>query len=120
MSCGPFVGQGGSGVVRIMTLLLLLLGFGSVAELVTLAVFVTVARAKLLTAYVEVIVADWFAPIDGMRHGNAVVQAPELETNVRPAGVGSLTTTFAALFGPALATTIVNVTFVPTLASPLT
>jgi hypothetical protein len=36
--------------------------------------------------------------------GKAVVQAPELETNVSPAGVGSLTTTACASAGPAFAT----------------
>src|SRR5437762_3539154 len=46
-------------------------------------------------------------------HGNAVVQAPLFETNVRPAGVGSVTTTFAALAGPLLSTSIVKFTKPP-------
>jgi hypothetical protein len=45
--------------------------------------------------------------------GNAVVQAPVFETNVRPAGVGSLTTTLPAEAGPLLTTVIVYVTFWP-------
>src|ERR1051326_990449 len=45
--------------------------------------------------------------------GNAVVQAPVLETNVRPEGVGSVTTTFAASLGPLLRTSIVKLTKSP-------
>ena len=40
-------------------------------------------------------------------HGNAVVQSPVLDTNTRPVGVPSLTTTFSASDGPALVTVIV-------------
>ena len=39
--------------------------------------------------------------------GKAVVQSPVFDTHVRPAGVGSLTTTPAASDGPVLVTVIV-------------
>ena len=53
------------------------------------------------TANVVVIVAELPFAIEGIVQGNGVVQAPLFETNVRPAGVGSLTITFAAADGPA-------------------
>ncbi len=34
------------------------------------------------------------------RHGNAVVQAPLIDANVRPAGAGSFTVTLSATEGP--------------------
>ena len=40
-------------------------------------------------------------------HGKAVVQSPAFATNVRPAGVASLTTTPTASDGPVLVTVIV-------------
>ena len=43
--------------------------------------------------------------------GNAVVHAPELDWNVVPAGVTSVTLTPVASDGPALDTTIVYTTF---------
>ncbi len=53
--------------------------------------------------------------------GKAVVQSPAVLTKVRPAGVGSLTTTFAALDGPALLTWIVYTSVAPgtTFAGPV-
>ena len=51
----------------------------------------------------------WEAPgaIAPSTHGNAVVQAPPLESKVRPLGVGSSTMTLVALDGPVFVTTIV-------------
>lgn len=43
--------------------------------------------------------------------GNDVVHAPLFETNVRLAGVGSLTVTPVAEDGPLLTTLMLNVTF---------
>ena len=40
-------------------------------------------------------------------HGKAVVQSPVFDTNTRPVGVASLTTTLAASEGPLLMTAIV-------------
>jgi len=40
--------------------------------------------------------------IEPSTHGNAVVQAPLVETKVRPAGVGSVTVTLSATDGPSL------------------
>ena len=40
-------------------------------------------------------------------HGKAVVQSPVFDTNTRPVGVASLTTTPAASDGPVLVTVIV-------------
>ena len=40
-------------------------------------------------------------------HGKAVMQAPVVDTNTRPVGVASLTTTPAASDGPVLVTMIV-------------
>src|SRR5262249_22307973 len=51
-------------------------------------------------------------------HGNAVVHAPVFEVNVSPVRVGSSTTTPAAVDGPTLLTTVVNVMSVPAVADP--
>src|SRR5260370_452441 len=53
-------------------------------------------------------------------HGKGVVQAPELETNVSPDGVGSVRITLAARAGPLLKTSITKSTRppVPALAGP--
>src|ERR1700694_4428483 len=56
---------------------------------------------------VEVIVADCPTFRMPRLHGKALVQAPEFETNVRPAGVVSATTTPFATSGPAFVTKIV-------------
>lgn len=45
--------------------------------------------------------------------GKAVVQSPMFETKFNPAGVGSLTTTFAAFDGPSFLTVIVYVALEP-------
>jgi len=42
-----------------------------------------------------------------MLHGNALVHAPVLETNVVPVGVASVTTTFGAATPPLFVTVIV-------------
>jgi hypothetical protein len=56
---------------------------------------------------VEVIVALWpFVRLPSAQ-GKAEVQAPELETNVKPEGVGSATETALAVDGPLFVTTIV-------------
>ena len=52
-------------------------------------------------------------------HGNAVAQAPLFDTKVRPDGVGSATTTPAALPGPLLVTVIVNWAVSPGVVLPL-
>src|SRR3989304_6281992 len=52
------------------------------------------------------------APLPGAQ-GNAPVQSPALDTNVRPAGVTSATETPAASLGPLLVTVIVYTTLVP-------
>src|SRR5262245_22415454 len=53
-------------------------------------------------------------------HGNGVVQAPALLTNVRPGGNASATTTAAASLGPAFLPSIGQVRAVPgvTVAGP--
>src|SRR6266545_2856477 len=66
----------------------------------TETVLLTVPEALAGTEYVDVIVAVAPAATLASVHGNAVVQAPLLETNVKPAGVASLTTTVVAFEGP--------------------
>ena len=68
--------------------------------------------------YVTVIVLLAPAASSAKLQGKAVVQSPVLETNVNPAGVGSLTIRLTALLGPSLLIVMVYETFVP--ASPLT
>jgi hypothetical protein len=46
-------------------------------------------------------------------HGNAVVQSTLFETNVNPAGVGSVTITLAASLEPLLVTAIVKTALCP-------
>src|SRR5262245_29296562 len=76
------------------------------------AVLVT-APSDTATVYDATIVREAPGAIAPTEHGNAVVQSPEVETNRSPAGVGSSTTTSAALEGPALETTIVYSTWSP-------
>ena len=86
----------------------LLVGFRSAVELLTVAVFEIVVPAKLAgTLYVDVIVTlcDGFSVPSA--HGYGPLHAPLFETKVRPAGVGSLTWTFAAGEGPRFETVIV-------------
>src|SRR5215475_15170325 len=49
-------------------------------------------------------------------HGYAVVQAPLLDMNTSPGGVGSVTTTLAAADGPKFFTTTVNPAVSPAVA----
>src|SRR4051794_31875010 len=96
---------GASEVVAVAVLLPL---FGSLAPEVTVAVFVVNVPAKFAgIENVALIVAICPAVIVPRLQGNAVVQAPVFETKVRPAGVGSLTTTLPADAGPLLTTVIV-------------
>src|SRR5206468_2581775 len=69
------------------------------------------------TANVVVMTACWPGARVPRLHGNAVVQAPALETNVRPAGAGSSTWTPVAVSGPRLATVRVAVMSVPAVAT---
>ena len=79
---------------------------GSGVEDVTVAVFDV--PCKLGGAVnVALMVTDWPLLSVPRLQGNAVVQPPEFETKANPAGVGSLTTTFAAGDGPLLVTVIV-------------
>src|SRR5262245_47901890 len=61
------------------------------------------------------------APTVPMAQGNAPVQAPVVDTNVRPAGVALATLTPCASLGPLLVTEIVRTRFVPraTVAGPV-
>jgi hypothetical protein len=80
----------------------------------TLAEFVTLEPAKFAgTSYVTVIVLVVFGATVPKPHGKAVRQSPVLETKFKPAGVGSLTITFAALDGPSFLTVIVYVALEP-------
>src|SRR5205085_9093796 len=92
----------GCATTLIVACALLFALFGSATGLVAVAVFVTVVLAAACTEYVEMIVTmnpDLSVP---MLHGYGVVHAPLFEMNVRPAGVGSVTTTFGASLGPLL------------------
>jgi len=81
--------------------------FGSGVADETVAVFDTVPKKFWGTLYVAVIVTDCPLFKVPRLQGNGVVQAPEFETNVNPAGVGSLTTTPVAALGPLFVTVIV-------------
>src|ERR1051325_2877490 len=106
---GPCVGQTVGFCVATVTVAELLFGFGSVAELVAEAVLENAPRTPWSTWYFDVIATDAPAASVPRLQGYGVVQPPLLERNVVPTGVGSLTTTFCAAFGPPLETTIVNV-----------
>jgi hypothetical protein len=85
---------------------LLFPAFGSVVVALTVAVFEIEPVAVDARANVVVIVAlepEVTVPIE---HGNAVVHAPVLETNVMPGGVRSVTVTPVASDGPLFVTTI--------------
>ena len=73
----------------------------------TVAVFVTLPLKVGDVLYVDVIVTGEPTATVPRLHGYALVQPPEFETNVRFAGVGSLTTTFAADDGPLFVTVTV-------------
>jgi hypothetical protein len=94
-----------SGVVTVDELFVL---FASFVELLTDAVLLIELPVKPAgTLNVDVIVAVCPDVIVLSAHGNGALHAPEFETNVRPAGVGSLTNTFDALSGPLFVTVIV-------------
>jgi hypothetical protein len=81
-------------------------GFESIVVDDTVAVLVAELPFGVLALvlYVAVIVAVCPLLSVPRLHGNAVVHAPELDTNVSPGGAVSLTDTPAALLGPLLAT----------------
>ena len=88
---------------------LLLPGFGSFTAEDTVAVFVMVEPfvALVFTLYVDRMITDC-PPVRVPRlQGKAVVHAPELETNVAPVGVGSVTVTPVASLGPLFVTVMV-------------
>jgi len=93
-----------------------LLGSGVIED--TLAEFVIVPFADGDTEYVDVIETLEPAASVPSEHGNVVVHAPLLETNVKPAGVGSLIDTACESDGPLLVTVIVNVAFWPATKAP--
>jgi hypothetical protein len=59
------------------------------------------------TAKVDVIACEAPGSMVPRLQGNGVVQSPAFETNVRPGGVGSFTTTPSASDGPVFVTAIV-------------
>ena len=85
---------------------LLLRRFGSVVVDDTVAVFEKLPRKDAGTLNVALIVTDCPLLRVPRLHGKGVVQAPEFETNVRLAGVGSDTVTPAAWLGPLFVTLI--------------
>lgn len=80
--------------------------FGSAVVALTDAVFEIEPVAEDATRNVVVMAAVEPAVNVPIEHGNGVVQAPVLETNVVPAGVVSLTVTPVASDGPLFVTTI--------------
>jgi len=81
--------------------------FGSADVEDTVAVLVTVPANVEATVYVLVMVTVAPEFIVPMLHGNAVVQPPVFDTNVRLAGVTSATDTPVAVLGPLLVTVTV-------------
>jgi hypothetical protein len=75
----------------------------------TLATFTIGPRPGYVIGKVKVAVIVRVAPAGTTpsAHGNAVVQSPVVDTNTRPVGAASLTTTPAASDGPALVMVIV-------------
>ena len=91
----------------LVTFVALFAGFGSAVLELTLATFVTLPLKAGEVEKVDVIVADCPAASVPRAQGNGVVQAPEFDTKVRFAGVGSDTVVAVALEGPLFVTTIV-------------
>jgi len=91
----------------VVALALLFVLFGSDSVPDTVAVFVTLPLKFADVPYVDVIVIDCPAASVPRLHGYAEVQAPLFETNVRFAGVGSLTVTPVAVDGPLFLTVTV-------------
>ena len=81
--------------------------FGSGVVELTVAVFVTVPVAVEARANVDVMVAVPAGASPRRRHGNAVVHAPEFETNVSDADGVSVTVTLSAALGPLFVTVMV-------------
>ena len=82
---------------------------GSVVVALTVATFTTGLAPAYPEGTLNVAVITRLAPAGTVPrlHGKAVVQAPALDTNVRPAGVTSATDTPAASLGPPFVTVIV-------------
>ncbi len=98
-------------VTALLTVVLSFAELLSVVVVLTLAVLLIVPVAFEGTLYVEVIVTLCAAVRVPREQGKAVVHAPLLETNVRPAGVESLTCTPVASEGPLFVTVMVYVAF---------
>ena len=94
-------------VVSTVAVLFAAASSGVVAD--TLATFTIGPRPGYVIGTVKVAVIVRVAPAGTTpsAHGKAVVQSPAFDTNTRPAGVASLTTTPAASDGPVLVTVIV-------------
>lgn len=80
---------------------------GSLVLLLTLAVLLAVPVKPLGTANVVVMVRLVLGGTIPKLQGKAVLHAPVLETKVMPLGVGSVTSTSAALLGPKFLTVMV-------------
>ena len=87
-----------------LIVLLSLAAFGSSVALSTVAVFEIEPVAPLGTANVAVTLTTAPAASVPRSHGNPPAHGALAETNASPAGVGSSSTTFAALDGPLLVT----------------
>jgi hypothetical protein len=119
IDAGPLftIERSACGASEVLALAVLFADDGSLAPEVTVAVFVTEAPATFAGMLkVALMVAVCPAVIVPRLQGNGVVQAPLFETNVVPAGAGSLTLTLPADAGPPFVTVMVYVTFCPGLA----
>jgi hypothetical protein len=96
---------GGTSLIAVAKSDVLFAGTGSIVEADTVAVLTRVPAAVVaLTLKMAVMVRVWPDASAPRLQGKGVVQAPEFETNVRPAGVTSATITACASPGPALVT----------------
>src|SRR5262245_53305674 len=103
-------------LIAVCAVLVLLPRSGSIVGGVgadTVAVFTIGSASAASTAKVVVIVWDVPTASGPRVHGKAVVQAPPLDTNVSPAGVGSVTVAPATSDGPLFVIVRVYVTLVP-------
>ena len=100
--CAPHV----FGPMVVVTLELSLKAVGSKLDPEINAVLVTEPEAAV-TVYEAVIVTLWPAVSVPSEQGKPVMQGEVATVNERPAGVGSLRTTFVAGAGPLLVTVIV-------------
>src|SRR5258707_12008668 len=115
----PLPGSGPPGAVGqptvVPTVALLLARFGSDDDVVTLATFVTVVVPGFRLYVAE---TDFPLPLAMVpSEQGKTAQAPATETSVVPAGVGSLSWTFAAGDGPLLMTLIAYVIWLPAVSS---